>query len=70
MNIPDCYDPVYQAEQREREYDRVQALLPKCCFCEQRIQPGQPYREYLALQVCGPCFEELKESIQVVDFDY
>lgn len=31
MNIPDCYDPIYQAERREAEVDE-NALLCEECF--------------------------------------
>ncbi len=69
MKIPDCYDPIYQAEQREVKADRKQAMLPKCCFCERRIQPGNPYREHLARSVCEACFEELEENVRM-DVEY
>lgn len=65
MNIPDCYDPIYQAERREAEADRRAAMLPKCCFCERLIYPGNPYREHLARSVCEDCFAELEDNVRM-----
>lgn len=30
MNIPDCYDPIYQAERRESEADRNVLICETC----------------------------------------
>ena len=69
MNIPECYDPIHQAEARENEWAMELAMLPRCCFCERHILPGDRYREHLARAVCESCFDELKDSVHV-DVEY
>lgn len=65
MNIPDCYDPVYQAERRERDWDEYRSRNPTCNLCRCTIPAGTPYRECFAGEVCESCFEELEENIRM-----
>lgn len=62
MEIPDCYDPIYQAERREAEADRNRAVLPRCDLCRDVIRPGSVYHECIGGTVCHKCFEELSDS--------
>ena len=39
MNIPDCYDAVLQAEHREAELDRREAMHEHCGCCGRVIGP-------------------------------
>lgn len=61
MNIPDCYDPVYQAERREAKWDAYIKPLRRCDLCHTSIYPGNRYRECFNGTVCSDCFEELSE---------
>lgn len=38
MEIPQCYDPVYQEEQRQRQWDARQQRLAKCVCCNQPLE--------------------------------
>lgn len=67
MNLPACYDPVYQEERRQLRWDRWQAELPECDGCGGRIQPGEPFYPLQTLQgmltICGSCLEGMAEEI-------
>lgn len=65
MEIPNCYDPVYQEERREAEADRRTAMLSRCCLCDRVIRAGSPYRECLCRCVCEECFEELTDTVRI-----
>lgn len=59
VQIPECYDPVYQEELRQRQWDARQLRLPKCVSCRQPLDHGR----YLDLtpygakeQICEECF--------------
>lgn len=67
MEIPDCYDPVTQAEARENAWAATLATLPRCCICEREIL-GR-YYEYLAKSVCESCFTGLEENVHM-DVEY
>lgn len=60
--IPDCYDPIYQAEQLEREADRRRVRFRRCDLCRCTIGPGNVYRECFGGLVCQNCFEELSSN--------
>lgn len=59
MEIPDCYDPVYQAERLEAAADRRSAWYPRCGCCGEAVPPGRSYFELNVLgkelKVCGVC---------------
>ncbi len=66
MNIPDCYDPVYQEERRQAEADRAASRRPICDCCFRHVRPGSHYYT-IAVQkepctICEDCKEELDES--------
>ena len=66
MDIPNCYDPVYQEERRQAEADRVASLRPVCACCFKPVIPGRPYYT-LSVQkeqcaICEDCKENLDES--------
>lgn len=63
MNIPDCYDPIHQAEAREDAWSKTLATLPRCCICEREIL-GR-YHEYLARTVCESCFSGLEDNVHM-----
>lgn len=64
MNIPDCYDPIYQAERREMNADRKMETFPVCCICDRHIQDGV-YFKHLDRCVCESCFDELENNVQM-----
>ncbi len=37
MRIPQCYDPVYQEERRQRDWDARMRRLSKCVGCDQPL---------------------------------
>lgn len=64
--IPDCYDPVFQAEQLAREQDLYMDSLPECSICEGRIYPGKAifFLRYKRqdLTLCRNCVQEIIDS--------
>lgn len=61
MKIPDCYDPIYQAERRESRWDKYAKTFRRCDLCGCLIHPGDKYRECYSGSVCADCFEELSK---------
>lgn len=75
MNLPDCYDPVYQAEQREADWDRYSSQFPRCSCCGERIFSGKNRYELFVhndcLTICEDCKDEMLESEYIVeDIEY
>lgn len=75
MNIPDCYDPVFQEDRRQAEWDKAVQWYPKCGCCGDVLLPGRRYFELDVLGntliVCDGCkgVMEINEVI-VEDVDY
>ena len=67
--IPSCYDPIIQAEQREKDWDDHTIKLPLCALCRRRLYPGEHYREARNKPVCTSCFDQLAENKETVDVD-
>lgn len=67
--IPDCYDPVYQEERRQREWDNTLSKCPICRLCGLRILPDLPYRFTGTTAVCATCFDDLSENEGIVEVD-
>ena len=66
MDIPNCYDPVYQEERLQAEADRAVSLRPVCACCCKPVRPGTRYYT-LSIQkerytICEDCKEDLEES--------
>ncbi len=60
--IPDCYDAVRQAEEREKKWDDFIENFPKCACCGHSVYPGDHYHETRDVVVCHICTEELMEN--------
>jgi hypothetical protein len=69
MNIPACYDPVYQEERQQMEQDKLHDSLPCCALCSRTLYPGDKIRVTLHRPVCKCCFEELEENEDIVELD-
>ena len=69
MDIPPCYDPVYQEERRQMELDRFCDSMPCCTLCNRTLYPGDRIRVAFRQPVCEVCFEELEENKDVVELD-
>ena len=67
MRLPDCYDPVFQAQEREAEWDRFAANLPVCTLCRKKLLPGQKFHAACYMVVCPSCVEELNENYEFVE---
>jgi hypothetical protein len=67
--IPDCYDPVCQEEQRQKEWDEFAEGLPTCHLCRRRLYPGMRYHVANFFVVCSYCKEELDENEETVELD-
>lgn len=65
--IPDCYDPVRQAERREAEWDNFIEKLPACTLCRKTLFPGEKFHTASYMIVCHSCVEELNENIEIVE---
>lgn len=65
--IPNFYDPVHQAEQREAEWDRFVEKLPVCTFCRERIFPGRKVHTACCMVVCSSCVEILNDDYEILE---
>ena len=66
-DIPDCYDPVYQAEQLALEQDKLMEKTLCCSICFRTLYPGNKYHEHRHTVVCPSCLEELTYGVEYVD---
>ena len=66
-DIPDCYDPVYQAEQLALEQDKLMEKTLCCSICRCTLYHGDKYHEYRGVVVCSFCLEELNENADFVN---
>ena len=70
MNIPDCYDPVCQAERREAMLDKQEALRECCGCCGRVIEPGEHIwtvlRHKETFSLCRDCKADVDESETLV----
>jgi len=69
MEIPYCYDPVYQAERLAMEQDKLMENTVCCTLCNRTLYPGDKIRVTRRQSVCKHCFEELKENEDIVELD-
>lgn len=60
--LPDSYDPVFQEERRQLEWDEFAGTLPVCALCQRRLYPGDKYHTVKLHSVCSYCKDELDES--------
>lgn len=67
MQIPSCYDPVFQAERRETQWDRLVDTLPVCTLCKRKLFPGDKFHTASYMIVCPRCVDELNENIEIVE---
>lgn len=65
--IPDCYDPVYQEEQRQMAMDKLLDSLPRCTFCRRALYPGDKFHTACYQIVCVTCKEQLDENEDMVE---
>lgn len=69
MQMPDCYDPVRQAEKREEHWDDYISQLPTCALCSRRIYPGEKVHTAHYKRVCTNCKEQLEDDVDIVEVD-
>lgn len=73
MGLPDCYDPVYQEDRRQREWDKFVENLPVCGCCGRSVYPNSVYYELdmmikkETIIVCEACKSDLDESERILD---
>ena len=67
MEIPDCYDPVRQEEERQADWDRFVEKLPVCTLCRKTILPGGRMHTAGLMVVCSSCVEELNDDYEIVE---
>lgn len=71
MEIPKCYDPVFQEERRQARMDRRAAHLPRCGCCGRPVCPGEAFYELAvrreALTVCQDCRREMERNVCFVE---
>lgn len=65
--IPNCYDLISQAEQREKDWDDHVAQLPRCALCSRTIYPGSKFHTAHYKPVCTNCKEELDGDTDIVE---
>lgn len=66
MNIPGCYDPIYQAERLAMEQDKMMENTMLCTACGSTLYPGDTYHAHRRLVVCPDCAEELQINTYTV----
>ena len=64
--IPDCYDPAFQEERRQREWDEWSAQFPECICCGHRIFPGKRYRTAFRKRICEECVAQLIDEEDLI----
>jgi len=71
MNIPDCYDAVYQAERREAVMESREARREHCGCCGRVIEPGEHLwtvlRHKETFSLCRSCKEDVDESETILE---
>lgn len=67
MQIPDCCDPVYREDCRQREWDEYADTLPVCALCDRRLHPGDKIYVARHRTVCACCKDELDENEDMVE---
>lgn len=67
MQMPDCYDPVRQAEWLESRRDKYTENLNKCALCDDILYPGTSCREANGKYVCKYCFDQLEGNVEIVE---
>lgn len=65
--LPDCYDPVYQEEARQRAWDETLARCPVCALCGRKILPDEVVHYTDRATVCIDCMDELVENEGIVE---
>lgn len=65
--IPNCYDPVVQAERRESDWDKFVDKLPACTLCKRPLFPGDKFHTVGSLTACSRCVDELNENFDFVE---
>lgn len=66
-DIPNCYDPVYQAERLAMEQDKLMEHTCQCHLCSRTMYPGDKTHVAQFFVVCPYCVEELQENIETVE---
>lgn len=67
MNIPSCYDPIYQAEQLALEQDKLMENAVQCSVCRRTLYPGDKCHANRKVIVCPSCLEELQDNIEIIE---
>lgn len=67
MEIPDCYDPVYQEEQRQKDWDDFVEDLPVCSCCGRGVYPHGRFYEKNQIILCFDCKVDLDESERILE---
>lgn len=71
MDIPDCYDPVYQEERRQAAMDQQASYFPTCDCCGAHIPPGDKFYELnvgkCTIILCGECASEMMDNPCIVE---
>ena len=65
-DIPDCYDPIYLAEQLAMQQDKLMEKTVCCHLCRRIMYPGNKIHVASFFVVCPSCVEELQENIEYV----
>lgn len=70
-DYPDCYDPIYQAERQEDEWERTLQSCPKCDICGSLICVGDRYcvltGRGISVTLCGDCIDEVTTEEKVFE---
>jgi len=73
MNIPDCYDAVWQAERREAALDAREIRRLRCGCCGRVIELGEYYytaaRDGEPFALCRSCKDDVDESETIMEED-
>jgi predicted RNA-binding Zn-ribbon protein involved in translation (DUF1610 family) len=65
--IPNCYDPVYQAERFAMEQDKLMENTMQCTACGKTLYPGDKFHKCNNLVICPSCLEEMNDSLETVE---
>ena len=66
MDIPNCYDPVFQEERHQNAVDRFVEHLPVCDCCFKSVYPEEVYYPFSVHKkrfiMCSNCKTDLDDS--------
>lgn len=69
MELPACWDPVYQEERRQLRYEQWLRRLTVCDGCGRHVMPGEAYSPVelpgRTFALCRGCLARIVEDVRI-----